>query len=161
MAIPWLDVGEFSFLSLSFLWGALVLTRTVEQGLASLCEAVDIDSDARSDSERVSRQKVLELMERIRAVLGSVLNTRQEPVADLCGFLMRETRKSLWGGQTYIPDEILVPLSELLESIDRVANLSGSDRKEHGESLRKIRDDYAHLVSKVRETYYVPSEQAG
>ena len=159
MAFPWVDVSEFSFLGLNVLWSFLVLIRAVEQNLPSLDELFASDIPVRRDPAGVSRRKALALLERIRPVLERVLNLRHDPGSPLLGILTREARRSLWDGQLHLPEDIRGPASDLLDSCVRAARFFESDRKAYGDCLARIRDDYARLVSRVRETYYVTSEQ--
>ena len=159
MAIPWVDVGEFSFLGLNVLWSFRVLVRAIEQNVPSLDELVASDFPMPRDPNVVSRRKALALLERIRPVLIRVLNLRRDPASNLLGILTREARRSLWDGQLHLPEEIRTPASDLLDSCTRAARFFESDRKAYGDCLAKIKDDYAQLVSRVRDTYYLTSEQ--
>ena len=159
MAIPWVDVGEVSFLGLNILWSFLVLIRAIEQNLLSLDEAMAAERGPPADRTTVARRKALALLERIRPVLVRVLNLRHDPGPNPLGILAREARRSLWDGQLHLPEEIRAPASDLLDSCVQAASFFESDRNAYGESLRKIKDDYARLVTRVRETYYLASDQ--
>ncbi len=155
MSIPWSDVGEFSFLGLNFVWCLSVFIKALEPRLVSSGETADIGAAPKLDSKRVSCDQVLKLMEIIHSVLKKVVNMDQESVPKLLDCLMRDTRRSFCDRQIYVPNEILAPMTDLLSSAARAVGQFESDRKEYGESLVKIRSDYALLVSRIREAYCI------
>ena len=163
MNFSWKDFFEFLLLFGTFIWGiiAFIMTqkinhrsKTIEHGITSLNKVFDKEMELKLDSKRISREKVLELIEKVQSVLGRVMNMNHESVADLHNFLMGDMRDFYWSRQIYIPNEILTPMSDLFASSVQAVNLFGFDRQKYGDLLEKIRGDYAQLVSKIRQTYY-------
>ena len=163
------DIFEMLLLLGTFAWGiiAFIMTRridsrskTIEHSITSLNKVFEKEMELKIDSKRISRETVLGLIDKVQSVLERVMNMNHESVPDLHNFLMGEMRDFYWKKQIYIPNEILTPMSDLLSSSVQAVNLFGADRLKYGELLEKIRNDYAALVSKVRQTYYFESQDS-
>ena len=152
MSFPWYDVANLSFLGLNILCGILVFIKTKDPDQPWSEETFEKEEDLKPNSKRVSCDQALKLIETVHSVLRRVVSMNHESVPSFLDFLMRDTRRSFLDRQIYVPNEVLASISDLLTLAAQTVRLFGPDRQEYAKSVAKIRDDYALVVSKLRQS---------